>query len=214
MLVWAPLPDGSIRLVAAVDDPPATPDLPYMQALLDTRGPTRQHSRINEVVWGSRFRIHHRVADSFRAGPVLLAGDAGHVHSPAGGQGMNLGLQDAVALGEAIADALRHGSDLTLDRYAAERRPVAREVVHFASRGTRLATAPSAQLRAGHAVSRADRPPPDGLAAVRPGVPLRATGGRDCGTTADGARSGPPARLRPRCALRAGSGLRVRVPSG
>lgn len=147
MLVWAPLPDGSVRLVAAVDDPPATPDVPYVQALLDTRGPTQQGSRVAEVVWGSRFRIHHRVADSFRAGPVLLAGDAGHVHSPAGGQGMNLGLQDAVAVGEAIADALRHGSEPALDRYAAERRPVAQEVVRFASRLTRLATAPPAQRR-------------------------------------------------------------------
>ena len=47
---------------------------------------------------GLRFRIHHRVADTYRAGRILLAGDAAHVHSPAGGQGMNLGIQDAVAL--------------------------------------------------------------------------------------------------------------------
>ena len=58
---------------------------------------------VTDVVWGSRFRIHHRVADTFRAGRLLLAGDAAHVHSPAGGQGMNLGIQDAVALGDALA---------------------------------------------------------------------------------------------------------------
>ena len=53
---------------------------------------------VTDLMWGSRFRIHHRVADTYRAGRLLLAGDAAHVHSPAGGQGMNLGIQDAVAL--------------------------------------------------------------------------------------------------------------------
>ena len=58
------------------------------------------------MIWGSRFRIHHRVADTYRAGRLLLAGDAAHVHSPAGGQGMNLGIQDAVALADALAAVL------------------------------------------------------------------------------------------------------------
>ena len=59
------------------------------------------------MIWGSRFRIHHRVADTYRAGRLLLAGDAAHVHSPAGGQGMNLGIQDAIALADALSATLR-----------------------------------------------------------------------------------------------------------
>ncbi|GAB3054932.1 Rossmann-fold NAD(P)-binding domain-containing protein [Micromonospora schwarzwaldensis] len=91
------------------------------------------------MAWASRFRIHHRIASRYRSGPVLLAGDAAHVHSPAGGQGMNLGLRDAVALGEALAV----GPD-ALDRYAADRRPRAEEVLGFAAGLTRLAAAPPA----------------------------------------------------------------------
>ncbi|MGW4947398.1 FAD-dependent oxidoreductase [Actinoplanes sp. NPDC004185] len=143
LLVWAPLPDGTVRLVAAVDDAPEHPDTAYVQSLLDHRGPARSPARVADVVWGSRFRVHHRVADTFRAGPVLLAGDAGHVHSPAGGQGMNLGLKDGLALAGALTEALRSGSEAPLDRYAAERRPVAQAVVGFASQLTRLATVPA-----------------------------------------------------------------------
>jgi 2-polyprenyl-6-methoxyphenol hydroxylase-like FAD-dependent oxidoreductase len=143
LLVWAPLPDGTVRIVAAVDDAPEHPDAAYVQALLDDRGPLRSRARVTDVVWGSRFRVRHRVADRFRAGPVLLAGDAGHVHSPAGGQGMNLGLKDALALADALTETLRSGSETALDRYAAERRPVAQSVVRFAAQLTRLATVPA-----------------------------------------------------------------------
>ncbi|MEH0985046.1 FAD-dependent oxidoreductase [Micromonospora sp. CPCC 205556] len=141
-LVWAPLPDGVVRLVAAVDEAPAEPDVAYLQALLDERGPARRPDRLVEVLWASRFRLHHRIADTFRAGPVLLAGDAGHVHSPAGGQGMNLGIVDAVDLGTTLADVLAGGPETLLDGYAARRRPMAEAVVGFADRLTRLATLP------------------------------------------------------------------------
>jgi 2-polyprenyl-6-methoxyphenol hydroxylase-like FAD-dependent oxidoreductase len=91
------------------------------------------------VLWGSRFRVHHRIADRYRAGRVVLAGDAAHVHSPAGGQGMNAGILDAVRLSEALVDALA-GDPAALDRYGIERRPVAQQVVELADRLTRLAT--------------------------------------------------------------------------
>ncbi|MGC1212020.1 MAG: FAD-dependent oxidoreductase [Micromonospora sp.] len=143
-LVWAPLPDGAVRLVATVPDAPRDPDAQRFQALLDERGPARRPDRVTELLWGSRFRIHHRVAEAYRAGPVLLAGDAAHVHSPAGGQGMNLGICDAVALGETLAEVLAGRSDTLLDEYAAARRPLAEEVAGFADRLTGLATVPPA----------------------------------------------------------------------
>ncbi|MEV4532699.1 FAD-dependent oxidoreductase [Asanoa sp. NPDC049518] len=143
MVVWAPLPGDVVRIVAAVEEAPEVPDAAYIQALLDSRGPARKRSVVREVVWGSRFRVDHRVADRFRSGPVLLAGDAGHVHSPAGGQGMNLGLHDAIALGESLARVLAGEPESVLDDYATARRPIAEEVVTFANRLTRLATAPA-----------------------------------------------------------------------
>jgi 2-polyprenyl-6-methoxyphenol hydroxylase-like FAD-dependent oxidoreductase len=144
MLVVAPLPDGSFRLVAEVDDAPERPDVAYAQRLLDTRGPRRTTVRVTEVIWGSRFRIHERVADRYRAGRVLLAGDAAHTHSPAGGQGMNLVLRDAVTLGDALSVALREGREDELDEYATGSRAEAMHVVSLAGRLTRLATVPPA----------------------------------------------------------------------
>jgi 2-polyprenyl-6-methoxyphenol hydroxylase-like FAD-dependent oxidoreductase len=142
LTVVAPLPGDIYRIVAPVADAPETPSAAYVQNILDTRGTGKGHITVTEVIWGSRFRIHHRVADSFRAGRLLLAGDAAHVHSPAGGQGMNLGLQDAVALSEALAAVLAGGPDSLLDEYSAARRPIARSVVSITDRMTRLATLP------------------------------------------------------------------------
>ncbi|MCY1159383.1 MAG: pentachlorophenol monooxygenase [Citricoccus sp.] len=78
------------------------------------------------TAWASRYRVHHRVAAAFRTGAVFLAGDAAHIHSPVGAQGMNTGLQDAQNLVCLLADVLAGRADETaLDRYEAERRPVA-----------------------------------------------------------------------------------------
>ncbi|MET9270222.1 NAD(P)/FAD-dependent oxidoreductase [Kribbella sp. NPDC003557] len=143
LLVVAPLPDGSFRLVAEVPDAPEHPDLAYAQRLLADRGPRKSHPTVTEVVWGSRFRIHERVADSYRAGRVLLAGDAAHTHSPAGGQGMNLGLRDAVKLADALSQALE-GDDTDLDVYAETSREEAVRVIGLAHRLTRLANVPHA----------------------------------------------------------------------
>ena len=82
------------------------------------------------------------MADSYRAGRLLLAGDAAHVHSPAGKQGMNLGIQDAVALADALGVVLGGASETLLDDYSAARRPIARGVVKLTDRLTRLATMP------------------------------------------------------------------------
>ncbi|MBO0680287.1 FAD-dependent monooxygenase [Mycolicibacterium sp. S2-37] len=143
LTVVAPLPGGVHRIVAPVPEAPEQPSPSFIQHLLDERGSGAGRMRVGEVVWGSRFRVQHRVADTFRAGRVLLAGDAAHVHSPAGGQGMNLGIQDAVALGDALSAAL-DGSDAALGEYSSVRRPIAEGVVAMTDRLTRLATLPRA----------------------------------------------------------------------
>ena len=139
MVVVAPLPDGQHRVVATVDEAPEQPDAAFVQALLDARGPQAQPARIDTLLWSSRFRVHHRIAARYRAGCLLLAGDAAHVHSPAGGQGMNMGILDALDLADALARALA-GDRAALDSYGARRRPVAEQVVALADRLTRLAT--------------------------------------------------------------------------
>ncbi|MEV6886247.1 FAD-dependent monooxygenase [Streptomyces sp. NPDC051135] len=139
LTVVAPLPGGHYRVVATCAEAPAEPELRFLQRLLDERLPDQ--ARAHRVTWSSRFRIHHRVADSYRAGRLLLAGDAAHVHSPAGGQGMNTGIQDGVALGRAIAAA-------RVEEYEGRRRPIAAEVVAFTDRMTKIATTRNPILRA------------------------------------------------------------------
>ncbi|MFG3519554.1 FAD-dependent oxidoreductase [Nocardia nova] len=138
--VVAPLPDPEhdrFRIVATVAEAPEQPTRAQVQALLDARCPG---ATVREVLWSSRFRVHHRVADRYRAGRILLAGDAAHVHSPAGGQGMNTGIQDAARLGTLLARVLRGEPDTLLDEYERTRRPVALDVVAFTDRMTRMAT--------------------------------------------------------------------------
>ena len=142
--VLAPLPGGIHRVVAPSAHAPEVPSAGFVQDMMDTRGFGPGRSVVTELVWGSRFRIHHRVADTYRAGRLLLAGDAAHVHSPAGGQGMNLGIQDAIVLADALGDELSGGPGAALDAYSASRRPVAQEVLATTGRLTRLATLPKA----------------------------------------------------------------------
>ena len=92
---------------------------------------------IRDAVWASTFRVHRRLADTYRSGRVLLAGDAAHVHSPLGGQGMVTGMGDAENLAWKLALVVRgRATDRLLDTYQAERRPLATEVL----RGTTAAT--------------------------------------------------------------------------
>ncbi|NUP78195.1 MAG: NAD(P)-binding protein [Nonomuraea sp.] len=146
--VLAPLPGGRHRIVATVDEAPERPDRAAVQALLDARGPRSSPAEVTELVWSSRFRVHHRLADHYRAGRIFLAGDAAHVHSPAGGQGMNTGIQDALNLADKLTAVLRDGApETTLDAYEAERRPIAEEVVAFTHKMTKIATVGSGPLR-------------------------------------------------------------------
>ncbi|MFD6891658.1 FAD-dependent monooxygenase [Streptomyces sp. NPDC059957] len=88
-----------------------------------------------EVRWASDFRPRAAMADRFRDGRVLLAGDAAHVHSPAGGQGLNTSVQDAYNLGWKLGQVLRHGAEPgLLDTYEQERQPVAAHVLGLSTR--------------------------------------------------------------------------------
>ncbi|NKY50639.1 FAD-dependent oxidoreductase [Nocardia vermiculata] len=146
--VVAPLPDDEhnrFRVVATVARAPEQPTLDQVQNLLDARCPG---ARVHEVLWSSRFRVHHRIADHYRAGRILLAGDAAHVHSPAGGQGMNTGIQDAALLGSLLARVLGGEPDTLLQDYERARRPIALGVVRFTDRMTRMATLRARPARA------------------------------------------------------------------
>ena len=91
--------------------------------------------KVTDVNWFSTYRVHHRVADKFRVGRAFLVGDAGHIHSPAGGQGMNTGIGDAVNLGWKIAQVLQNRADPSLlDTYEPERIGFARSLVSTTDR--------------------------------------------------------------------------------
>src|SRR5215213_3683339 len=105
--------------------------------------------RVGDPIWASAFRIQRRQADRYRSGPVFLAGDAAHVHSPVGGQGMNTGIQDAFNLGWKLALAARdQAAPGLLDTYQAERHPIAQGVLRGTHLGTRLFLAQNPVMRA------------------------------------------------------------------
>jgi 4,5-epoxidase len=95
---------------------------------------------IRSVEWTSSFRIHRRLADTYRRGRVLLAGDSAHIHSPLGGQGMNTGIGDAENLAWKLALVVTGRADQRLiDTYEAERRPIAKGVLDTTSGATEVA---------------------------------------------------------------------------
>ncbi|GJD61672.1 FAD-dependent monooxygenase [Methylobacterium frigidaeris] len=99
--------------------------------------------RVEAVRWFSTYRVHYRVAERFRAGRCFLAGDAGHIHSPAGGQGMNTGIGDAVNLGWKLAETVAGRADpALLDTYEPERIAFARNLVSTTDRAFRALTGP------------------------------------------------------------------------
>jgi 2-polyprenyl-6-methoxyphenol hydroxylase-like FAD-dependent oxidoreductase len=96
-------------------------------------------ARLERAAWTALFRIHSRIAERFRAGRVFLVGDAAHIHSPAGGQGMNLGIGDAFNLGWKLALVAKgQAHERLLDSYEAERYPVALTVLRYTDRGFAL----------------------------------------------------------------------------
>jgi len=144
ILAFFPISSGRFRVIADVGlargvDHPPDPTLPQVQTMVDERGPGGLV--LSDPVWLSGFRIHERKVDEYRHGRVFLAGDAAHIHSPAGGQGMNTGIQDAYNLGWKLGliEAGR-ARDGLLDTYTTERSAVGEVVLRNAAAMTRVAT--------------------------------------------------------------------------
>ena len=99
--------------------------------------------KVRKVNWFSTYRVHHRVAGSFRHGRAFLLGDAAHIHSPVGGQGMNTGIGDAINLAWKLAAVVqRRGDEALLDTYEPERIAFARRLVATTDRAFTVATSP------------------------------------------------------------------------
>jgi hypothetical protein len=100
--------------------------------------------KINEVNWFSTYHVHHRVVPQFSKGRVYLAGDAAHVHSPVGGQGMNTGIGDAINLSWKLAAVLKGScTDKLLETYDLERLPFAQKLVKTTDRMFQIVTSRS-----------------------------------------------------------------------
>ena len=149
MLAAFPLPGGVWRLMAPA--PAGFPDdgdvAATMAGLLRTKG-NLPDAVVTSTAWTSSFRFHRRLADTYRVGRVLLAGDAAHIHSPFGGQGMNTGLGDAENLAWKLALVASGRAEPTLlDTYEAERRPIAEGVLSTTSGMTAVLVGESAAAR-------------------------------------------------------------------
>jgi 2-polyprenyl-6-methoxyphenol hydroxylase-like FAD-dependent oxidoreductase len=142
-VVVLPMLDGRMRFLAEVHDAPGTPMNMHptqdeLQAILDRR---IGGIRVVRSHWLTSFEIHHARVPAYRWGRVFLAGDAAHIHSPAGGQGMNTGMQDAFNLAWKLAAVVNgQASDTLLDSYQAERIPIADGVIAFTDRLTSAGT--------------------------------------------------------------------------
>lgn len=160
VFVIFPISAGRYRLIAdlpasGAESPPA-PTMEQVQALMNRRGPAGMEGY--DPIWLAGFRINGRKVSSYRWGRAFLLGDAAHVHSPAGGQGMNTGMQDAFNLAWKLA-LVTQGScaESLLDSYSAERSAVGDEVLKSAGRLTTIGTLRNPVLQTvrdvvGHAV--------------------------------------------------------------
>jgi 2-polyprenyl-6-methoxyphenol hydroxylase-like FAD-dependent oxidoreductase len=142
-VVTLPMLGGRVRFLAQIHDAPGTPLILHptqeqLQKIIDARigGVT-----ITTPYWLTCFEIHHGQVPAYRLGRVFLAGDAAHIHSPAGGQGMNTGMQDAFNLCWKLATVIKgDAGEALLDSYNAERHPIGKQVIEFTSRLTKLGT--------------------------------------------------------------------------
>jgi len=141
VLFLARLSDRIVRVIVATHEQQAHEKrevtIDDLQRAVDRMG---VHAKIKSAEWLTPFHVNDRQAKHYRIGNVFLAGDACHIHSPVGGQGMNTGMQDAANLGWKIAAVARGASDTLLDSYEEERGEVGRALLRFTERGLKLAT--------------------------------------------------------------------------
>ncbi len=139
VLAIFPIVPGRYRIIADIGGTQRSdPTLAEVQAILDQRGPGRIVA--SEPVWLAGFGINERKVADYRAGRVFLAGDAAHVHSPAGGQGMNTGIQDACNLAWKLALVQREicAAEPLLGSYSLERSEVGKLVLEATGRATSI----------------------------------------------------------------------------
>jgi 2-polyprenyl-6-methoxyphenol hydroxylase-like FAD-dependent oxidoreductase len=134
---------GSIRLIGIVPKAhEADEEISFEAIRADVERDTGV--KVDEVNWFSTYRVHHRVAERFRVGRVFLCGDAGHIHSPAGGQGMNTGMGDAVNLAWKLAAVVQDRADTRLlDSYEPERIAFAKKLIDSTDTAFRFITSRS-----------------------------------------------------------------------
>jgi 2-polyprenyl-6-methoxyphenol hydroxylase-like FAD-dependent oxidoreductase len=138
-----PITETRARVIATVGKtdpahPRPDPTLAEVQAMIDSRA--EGGFRALDPIWLANFRINERKVREYRRGRVFLAGDAAHVHSPAGGQGMNTGMQDAINLAWKLAAVVQGRSPALLDSYSVERSAVGELVLRNATRLTDVGT--------------------------------------------------------------------------
>jgi 2-polyprenyl-6-methoxyphenol hydroxylase-like FAD-dependent oxidoreductase len=134
MVTVLPL-QGHSRVVAVRPKHPTEkdPTLRQMEELLNSVSPVA--ASLENPTWLARFHLHHRGVDRYRQGPFFVAGDAAHIHSPVGGQGMNTGIQDAINLAWKLAYVLQgRAGEALLDSYHAERFPVGQRLLRRTDR--------------------------------------------------------------------------------
>lgn len=142
MLITSPLPNNLLRVVASAPDGTTPPGEQAVTELLgDRAGGWVRGARVEKVAASSIYQVQQRVAETLRAGDLFLLGDAAHTHSPAGGQGMNTGIQDAANLGWKLHHVLTGlAPAVLLESYDTERRPVAANLIAFTSQLMQVAT--------------------------------------------------------------------------
>jgi 2-polyprenyl-6-methoxyphenol hydroxylase-like FAD-dependent oxidoreductase len=143
VVFMARLTDRIVRLIVAMHEQPKIASdreltVEDLQGMIDRVGLRIQ---IHSAEWMTPFHVTDRQAKHYRVGNVFLAGDASHIHSPVGGQGMNTGIQDVANLAWKLAAVARGADDALLDSYEEERGEVGRTLLRFTERGLKFATA-------------------------------------------------------------------------